>query len=480
MDNADTARKSTVTAARPDPRLTGHMPALDGVRGLAIAMVLAVHFVGNTEAMNPFEKVATFICGYGEYGVDLFFVLSGFLITGILFDAREGAHYFRNFYVRRALRIFPLYFGVLGVLFLILPHIPFFQRPSLEYLEQHQSWAWLYGANVFIAKSGDFNLTYIQHFWSLAVEEHFYLVWPLVVWLAPERLLLRVALMILALSIALRIGSTIVGLSPVAIYVLTPYRLDALVLGGFLSVYARRPGGLTRIEGFLKPVAIGTGAVLVAAFAFNRFTSAGLEILRAIRAMLITALLATLLLAALTSKADSLVGRVFHSKVLRFFGKYSYGLYVFHHFFSMYFERHMTEFTLANRLGSHTLAVAIQATGGLLASIAIAYASFHLFEKRALALKKYWLEPGRASKPSYGASATPVRSLSLLPAGSLDEREVVAHQIPVAVAEGDEAVHAAEGPRAGARRDEHRPVAQVARAHVDPVGADHARQNLGE
>src|SRR5829696_6842563 len=87
--------------------LRGHMPALDGVRGLAILMVLLLHFVGVTTPENPLEAAIVRLCNYGGYGVELFFVLSGFLITGILLDSRQSPDYFRNFYVRRVLRIFP-------------------------------------------------------------------------------------------------------------------------------------------------------------------------------------------------------------------------------------------------------------------------------------------------------------------------------------------------------------------------------------
>src|SRR5215470_18051066 len=104
-------------------RIAGHLPGLDGVRGLAILMVMAVHFVGDATPHNFGERLAVKLGSYGVLGVDLFFVLSGFLITGLLLDSKGDPHYFRNFYARRTLRIFPLYYTVLALLFLALPRL---------------------------------------------------------------------------------------------------------------------------------------------------------------------------------------------------------------------------------------------------------------------------------------------------------------------------------------------------------------------
>ncbi len=164
------------------------MPALDGVRGLAVLMVLLDHFVGDMlPPTNSVERVIVYVTAYGAYGVDLFFVLSGFLITGILYDARDKTSYFRNFYMRRFLRIFPLYYGVLALLFFVAPLIPLLQGATLDYLVERQAWAWLYGVNIYTAIRGEWALSFINHFWSLSVEEQFYLFWPLVVYLLARR-----------------------------------------------------------------------------------------------------------------------------------------------------------------------------------------------------------------------------------------------------------------------------------------------------
>ena len=114
------------------PWTATHLPALDGVRGLAIALVLAYHFVAFSEPASLVERALVQVCDFGAAGVDLFFLLSGFLITGILVETRGRSHFFRNFYTRRVLRIFPLYYGVLVAVFLIAPRIPGLHSAQLD------------------------------------------------------------------------------------------------------------------------------------------------------------------------------------------------------------------------------------------------------------------------------------------------------------------------------------------------------------
>jgi peptidoglycan/LPS O-acetylase OafA/YrhL len=372
--------------------LRGHLPALDGLRGLAIAMVLVFHFVAQATVTSRAEAMSFGVLSYGLLGVDLFFVLSGFLITGILYDSRSEPGYFRSFNLRRALRIFPRSYGVLALVFFVVPLVPAARGSEIAGLQDHQAWAWGYGINVYLALQGGWVLSYIEHFWSLAVEEHFYLVWPLLVWwLAPRpRVLMRTALAICAASVAIRVAASLSGVNPVALTVLTPFQLDALCLGGFFAVFLRQPGGPATARRLLVPMALVAGAALVADCAAHRATDLQLPWTRALRSGMFRVLFAALLLQAVLAPETSPLARFLRRPAMGLLGRYSYGLYVYHHFLSYYFVTHGTEFALARIVGSHLLAVILQAAGGIALSLAVAWASYEGFERHFLALKRYW------------------------------------------------------------------------------------------
>jgi peptidoglycan/LPS O-acetylase OafA/YrhL len=367
------------------------LPALDGVRGLAILAVLLFHFVAPTRPHGPVDAAITWLFAYGALGVDLFFVLSGFLITGILYDSRADPAYFRNFYMRRVLRIFPLYYGVLVVVFLAVPAIPALRGSEIAALSDKQAWAWLYAVNIYLAIHGGWVLSYITHFWSLAVEEQFYLVWPLVVWLlaARPRLFLTFSLATAVASFGSRIVASFLGVSLTATTVLTPFQLDSLAIGGFLAVFLRQPGGETGARRLIVPMALAGLGLLILQFGARHFTAHGAE-LQSLRSGAFRLLLAALLLKALLAPSMSGWSRFFRSGPMITLGKYSYGLYVYHHFFSYYFAKQELDLTLAAVIGSQVAALAILTVGGMAASMAIAWLSYEYFEKYFLRLKRLW------------------------------------------------------------------------------------------
>src|SRR5438067_7660244 len=214
-----TAAPVTVTMDRSGAEVDrslerGHILALDGLRGIAILLVVVCHFVSNLHiAADGWAWPLVAIAHAGWTGVDLFFVLSGFLITGILIDARGSDSYFKAFYARRALRIVPAYYGFLFAIFVVLPFLHLGAGNDYMLAREHQSWYWLYLTNVMMAIGeipgrGPYPSTL---FWSLAVEEQFYLLWPLIVAASPPRTLRKICVGGVVLCVVLRIVGVVSG-----------------------------------------------------------------------------------------------------------------------------------------------------------------------------------------------------------------------------------------------------------------------------
>ena len=367
-------------------RLTGYLPGLDGLRGLAILLVMSLHFVGDATPQTLPQRFAVKVAGYGLLGVDLFFVLSGFLITGLLLEARGAPHYFRNFYARRTLRIFPLYYAVLALLFVVVPR--FTSLPAeFEEARQHQAWLWTYSANFYIAARSSWALSYVSHFWSLAIEEHFYLLWPLVVFSFRRELLERICFGILVGGLALRVLLALNGMSELSISVLTPCRIDTLIVGGLLALVARREGGAETLVRRSGTMALSLAATIVLVSAWCATIKLGLPVLHQVRNTLYALFFGALVLISLQPR-PGLVASFFQWRVPRFLGKYAYGLYVYHGILLFLFKPGENRFDAL--VGSHALAIWLNAAAAIGLSLLAAVLSYELFEKRFLSLKRFF------------------------------------------------------------------------------------------
>jgi peptidoglycan/LPS O-acetylase OafA/YrhL len=371
---------------------SGRIGVLDGMRGLAILLVLFMHLAG--PEVDPsilhgsaIERIYGKIAAVGDCGVDLFFVLSGFLITRILLRARATEGALRSFYVRRVLRIFPLYYASLAAAFFVMPALlPV--TPAVAHVQANQIWLWLYGGNVAtglfgIWFSGDWLL--LTHFWSLAVEEQFYLVWPLLVLWLPPRQLLRVCGFLTISAFALKVALLQTHWKNAA-YLLTPCRFDGLSLGAAVAVFSLG-APVARLSrwamGSIALSGVVLGWLLLAGHSapWLWWTPASVH-------TLFSLLFVGLLVLALSSRHGSLQGRFWNLRVLKFFGKYSYGLYVTHYMLRPFYVRWFPPEQLAQRLGGSHLAalLAFGAMAGAI-SVGVALLSWHGLEKHFLRLK---------------------------------------------------------------------------------------------
>jgi peptidoglycan/LPS O-acetylase OafA/YrhL len=344
------------------------IPQLDAVRGLAILVVM-LHNSGTLPRLFA----------NGWMGVDLFFVLSGFLITGILIDSRQSEGYFKNFYVRRCLRIWPLYYSLLLFMFVLVPVL----RPSEAHsiFERSTPW-WSYPVFLqnFMVRIPTMATGALAVTWSLAVEEQFYLVWPWVVRYCSQVQIRRIAIAVICLSPALRL---ILSVHHVDTYSNTFCRLDGLMAGALLAL-------AIRAQDFVSSRFIRSAWIALSIAAPSAFVAVALH--ASWIAFSFTALASTSFVYLAMFSSHKSFQLVLTNRFLVYTGTISYGLYLVH----------KIPFDAAQgfHLDRHSLLVLPIA---ILASYALAAVSWNLLEKPFLRLKRFFeprpLHPDVASPP---------------------------------------------------------------------------------
>jgi peptidoglycan/LPS O-acetylase OafA/YrhL len=300
----------------------GHVPELDGIRGLAVLLVLVWHYFTCQDAakLGPAWVEVTKTTYLFWTGVDLFFVLSGYLIGGILWENHRHPGFYRAFYIRRAARILPVYGALLASYFLLQA---FLTGPAYHWLfhDPLPNWSLLtFTQNIWMGIRSNFGGHFLGITWSLAVEEQFYLVIPFLLWLL-GRQRFPVAVVILAVS-APFLRLVYPGLHAM---VGMPFRMDSLLIGVMLGMLMQRPElarGLEEIKGTL----VGVLAVLFIGMGAMTRSGAGHGFLD--RSAIAT-FYAVFILVALLYRGSQVTAPL-RSVVLTRLGMYSYGLYMYH------------------------------------------------------------------------------------------------------------------------------------------------------
>lgn len=361
---------------------SSHIPSLDGVRGLAILSVTFYRFGNESINNGTTSGLLAKIIEAGESGVDLFFVLSGFLITGVLLDAKERSHFFFRFFLRRTLRVFPLYYASL-VAFLIL--VPWWLGDKHPFQEAYanQAFLWTYLTNVKMSFSNSWCFGYLGHFWSLAVEEHFYLAWPFAVYWLTAKQVFKLSILLSVASVLFRLVFALCYDNEVALLSFTVFRCEGLLMGGAIAAKLRAgaPSPSLRLGALCSLVASGIIAVGVA--------SAGNKLPISLHTV-ISLFCASLLLLLLTSKPSSLLPNLFEFPIFRTLGKYSYAMYVFQSPLIPLASSYISVSILTAYVGSGLAATAAYITIMFAFTFLLGLFSWHLLEKQALSLRKTW------------------------------------------------------------------------------------------
>lgn len=360
-----------------------YMKQLDAIRAIGVSVILYYHFIG--WKLPPLTFLGHQIL-LGITAVDSFFVLSGFLITGILLKSKDKIDCgnetvfscLKTFYARRTLRIFPIFYLTLLVTFIL--NVP---------LVRETIWwnAW-YCINVYFAMIGSMDNGAISHLWSLAVEEQFYLMWPLIILLTPRRQLATVLVLIIGIAPAFRFFCYSIHANSTAPFTITLGNIDLLGIGGLLAyikAYRRE-----KLPAFLK-VCLFLGGPMFVVSLFS--TNLGLVNVLEILTRTFEGLLICWFVNRTADGFGGVLGYLFELKPLLYLGKISYGLYLYHNFvpdISRYFFQKL-HLPVPTSLGGQFLTYT-------LLSLMIASISWHVIEKPLSTLKDFFKTGNTANK----------------------------------------------------------------------------------
>ena len=348
-----------------------YYPALDGLRGIAILLVVVYHNFG-------FINVLFF----GWLGVDLFFVLSGFLITDILLKTLGTKNYLRNFYIRRVLRIFPLYYLCLILFLLVLPrlNVPL----DLKYYTDHQAWLWTYLQNWLYTFNNPGQTNTLNHLWSLAVEEQFYLLWPIAILVIkkPKYLLVFISL-VLVVVLGLRLWVWYHQVADLAYFNLYTFtRIDGICIGCMVALLLRINSNF--LKRYTAAIVLFFAVLNFAFFFINRRYQFSFPYL-ALAGYTTFAMIFGLLVNDVVTRQTKLTKLLLGNPVLKFFGRISYGFYIFH--WPVYLLLSPWLFSWVSEFAGGSALQFTVSLLGTLAAIGLSWLSYQYYEKYFLKMK---------------------------------------------------------------------------------------------
>ncbi len=350
---------------------TQYYPALDGLRGLAILLVVAYHNFG-------FINLTFF----GWLGVDLFFVLSGFLISDILLNSLGKKNFLKNFYTRRILRIFPLYYLSLLLFLYILPFIC--KNVPIDYFSDNQFYLWTYLQN-WLYSFKPTNETVLHHFWSLAVEEQFYLLWPFAILIIKNKnILLTIVLFTLIFINILRIvfwTLEIENLAYLTLYTFT--RIDGLCIGSAVALLLRINKNF--LSNYTALIIAGL-AILNLAFYFLN-DEKKFPYLAFIGYTTFAIVFGILVYEAVIGKTN-LINKILGNGVLKLLGKVSYGFYIFHWPLYLYLAPYLNSFFERNGFSPDNIVHMLSSVCATVAAFLVSLISYKYYESYFLKLKE--------------------------------------------------------------------------------------------
>jgi peptidoglycan/LPS O-acetylase OafA/YrhL len=340
MERSTMKETSLSDAAAPRaPTLGGNerLPALDGLRGAASLAVVIYHFarVAGLPELEGSGKWLGRLLATGWIGVDVFFVLSGFLITSILLEKTEAPNYYKAFFARRLLRVVPLYWIFLALYLTLGPWLLSFApateplRQSVERSREQWPWLWSYTGNLWMVATKELLEGALQPVWSLCVELHFYLVWPFLLRFVPRRALVKVLVGLLVGLPLLRMGFLALHVPARSIYFLTFTRLDPILVGTLVALGMKEP----RLRDWMRRRANHSGVLAASLLGVLWVLGRGIDELSILTVVagysVIAVASGALLIGALEGSPRSLLSSVLSSPPLRAAGELSYAVYLF-------------------------------------------------------------------------------------------------------------------------------------------------------